>query len=236
VARPRTAKWGPPWSPSLPPCSTPRSPSMAPRGGACLWCLAQSQDDARKTGEGRWKRSTWSRLLCPLDRLHPVLIHHITIDIVDNVGVHKAALVVGARVRVGGLHGTDVAQTPCPLIHTPSPLPCQLCLFSEEEGKLGHDLWTELVTGAIAEKVLVLDSVKEDGIGFPSKDQSFAGAVAGHVESAITVVLCGLLFGPLLSRHSTRHEAGEAGRQPRGRPLVELAEGHARAAQSSSPG
>jgi hypothetical protein len=50
-------------------------------------------------------------------------------------------------------------------------------LFSEEGGKLGHDLWTELVRGAIAEKVLVLDGVEEDGIGFTSKDQSFARGV-----------------------------------------------------------
>jgi hypothetical protein len=57
----------------------------------------------------------------------------------------------------------------------------------------------ELVTGTIAEKVIVLDGVKEDGISFTIKDQSFAGAVAGHVELAITVVVCGLLLGPLLS-------------------------------------
>jgi hypothetical protein len=158
---------------------------------------------ARKTpgrlGKGQWKRSTWLRLLCPPDRLHPVVVHLITIDIINNVRIHGAAFVVGARVRVSTLYGADVAQAPRPVLHTPSPLPGQLGLFPEEGGELGHDLWTEFCAGAIAHKVLVLDGVKEDGIGFSSKDQSFAGAVSGHVKSAITIVLRGLSLGPLLS-------------------------------------
>jgi hypothetical protein len=66
--------------------------------------------------------------------------------------------------------------------------------------KNGHDLWMELVAGTIAEEVLVLDSVNEEGVGFTGRDQSFAGAVAGHVEPSIAVVLRGLLLRPLLSR------------------------------------
>jgi hypothetical protein len=33
----------------------------------------------------------------------------------------------------------------------------------------------ELVAGTIAEEVLVLDGVEEDGVGFTGKDQSLAG-------------------------------------------------------------
>jgi hypothetical protein len=95
-----------------------------------------------------------------------------------------------------------VAQTPHPVgrVQALCPLPRQLCLFLEERDKLGHDLWMELVAGTIAEEVLVVDGVEEDGIGFMSKDQSFAGAVAGHVELSITVVHRGLPLRPLSSR------------------------------------
>jgi hypothetical protein len=159
--------------------------------------------EARKTpgrlGKGQWKRSTWLRLLCPPDRLHPVVVYLITIDILNNVRIHGATFMVGAGFRVSTLHGADVAQAPHPVLHTSSPLPGQLGLFPEEGGKLGHDLWTEFGAGAIAHQVLMYDGVKEDGIGFSSKDQSFAGAVAGHVKSAITIVLHGFPRGPLLS-------------------------------------
>jgi hypothetical protein len=85
------------------------------------------------------------------------------------------------------------------VIHTSGPPPGQLGLFQEEGGKLIVDLWTEFGAGAILQEVLILDSVKEDGIGLSSKDQSFAGAVAGHVKLAVTFVFCRLPLGPFLS-------------------------------------
>jgi hypothetical protein len=163
-----------------------------------LWIVAREA----LLGEGRWRRSTWSCLPRFLDRSRPVLVHFIAIDIIDNIGIHRAVLGVGAGLRVGASQSTDMAQTPCPVgrVQALRPLPRQLCLFSEERDKLGHDLWMELVAGTIAEEVLVLYGVEEDGIGFTSKDQSFAGAVAGHVELSIAVILCGLPLRPLLSR------------------------------------
>jgi hypothetical protein len=165
-----------------------------------LWIKARATPG--RLGEGRWKRSTRSRLLHPLDRPHLVHVHLIAIDIIDNIGIHRAVLGVGAGFLVGAFQSTDVAQTPRPVgrVQALRPLPRQLCLFSEERDEFGHELWMELVAGTIAEEVLVLDGLEEDGIGFTSKDQSFAGAVAGHVELSITVVLRGLPLGPNLSR------------------------------------
>jgi hypothetical protein len=94
----------------------------------------------------------------------------------------------------------------------------------------------ELAAGTISEEVLVLDGVEEDGVGFTGDDQLFAGAVAGHVELSVLIILGGLSLRSFLSRQQTRHEAGETGREPRCRPLVELAEGHTRTEQSSRPG
>jgi hypothetical protein len=131
-----------------------------------------------------------------------------------------------------------MAQTPRPVCRVKAlcPLPRQLCLFSEERNKLCHDLWMKLVAGTISEEVLVLDGVEEDGVRFMAEDQSFPGAVAGHVEPSVAIILGGLLLRSLLSCQQTRHEAGEIDRQPRGRPLVELAEDHTPTEQSSSPG
>jgi hypothetical protein len=95
-----------------------------------------------------------------------------------------------------------MAQTPRPVsrVQALCPLPGQLCLFSEEWDKLGHDLWMELVEGTIAEEVLVLDGVEEDGVGFRGKDQLLAGTVAGHVELSVEVIFGGFPLRPLLSR------------------------------------
>jgi hypothetical protein len=132
-----------------------------------------------------------------------------------------------------------MAKTPCPVCGVKAllPLPRQLCLLSEERDKLHHDLGMELSAGTMSEEVLVLDGVKEGRVSLLGvEDQSLAWAVAGHVESSVAIILCGFLLRTLLSRQQTRHEAGEAGHQPRGRPRVELAEGHTLTEQSTSPG
>jgi hypothetical protein len=146
------------------------------RGEGLVYCPNLESREAF-LGEGRWTRSTWPCLLRPLDRPRPVLVQLIAVHVVDDVGVHRAILGVGAGLRVGAFQSTSMAQTPCPVsrIQALRPLPCQLCLFSEDRYKLGHDLWMELVAGTIAEEVLVLDGVEEDGVGFTGKDQSLAG-------------------------------------------------------------
>jgi hypothetical protein len=88
----------------------------------------------------------------------------------------------------------------------------------------------------MSEEVLVLDGLKEGGVSFSGDDQSFALAVAGHVDLSVAIILHGFLLITLLSSQHTRYEAGEAGRQPRGRPLVEFAEGHTSTEQSTNPG
>jgi hypothetical protein len=129
-------------------------------------------------------------------------------------------------------------QTPRPVcgIQALCPLPRQLSLFSEERDKLCHDLWMELAARTMSEEVLVLDGIEVGGVGFSVDDQLFAGTVAGHVDLSVAIVLGGLWLRPLLSCQQTRHEAGETGHQPRGRPLVEFAEGHTSTEQSTSPG
>jgi hypothetical protein len=131
-----------------------------------------------------------------------------------------------------------MAKTPRPVCRVKAlpPLPRQLCLFSEEQDKLCHDFWMELIAGTILEEVLFLDGVKEDGVNFTGEDQLFAGAVASHVEPSVAIILGGFLLRPLLSCQQRCHEAGGTGHQPRGRPLVELVEGHTPTEQSSSPG
>jgi hypothetical protein len=64
----------------------------------------------------------------------------------------------------------------------------------------------ELVAGTISEEVLVHDSVKEDGVGFTSEDQLSAGALAGHVEPLVAIILGGLRLDPscLVSRHAMK--------------------------------
>jgi hypothetical protein len=195
---------------------------------------------SRKTdlGETRWTRGRLPRPPLLPDCLHPLCGPFIAVHVVDDVGVHRAIPVVVAVLGIRAVQRVGMAQTPCPVCGVKAlyPLPRQLCLFSEERDKLGHDLWMELAAGTILEEVLVLDGVKEDGVGFTGDDQLFAGAVAGHIELSVAIVLGGLSLRPLLSCQQTRHEAGETGRQPRGCPLVEFAEGHTRAEQSSSPG
>jgi hypothetical protein len=125
---------------------------------------------------------------------------------------------------------------PVCVVNTLRPLPRQLCLLSENWDKLCHDLGMELAARTMSEEVLILDGVKESGVSISGKDQSLVWAVAGHVELSVAMILGGFLLRTLLSHQQTRHEAGEAGRQPRGRPLVELAEGHTSTEQSTTPG
>jgi hypothetical protein len=152
-----------------------------------------------RMGKGQWKRGM-CRLLCPPDHLHPVVVYLITIDIRDDVRIHRTAFMIGAGFWVSTLHNANVAQAPRPVLHTWGPPPGQLGLFPEEGGKLIVDLWTKFGAGAISQEVLILDSVKEDGMGLASKDQSFSGAVAGHVKLAVTIVFRCLPLGPFLSR------------------------------------
>jgi hypothetical protein len=57
-----------------------------------------------------------------------------------------------------------------------------------------------LVAGTISEEVLILDGVEEDGVGFTGEDQLFPGAVAGHIELLVAIILGGFSLRPLLSR------------------------------------
>jgi hypothetical protein len=50
----------------------------------------------------------------------------------------------------------------------------------------------ELAAGAMSEEVFVLDGIEEGGVGFSGDGQSFAWAVAGHVELSVAIVLGGL--------------------------------------------
>jgi hypothetical protein len=76
----------------------------------------------------------WPCLPRPLDRPCPVLVNFVAIDIIDNIGIHRAVLDIGAGLRVGASQSTDMAQTPRPIgrVQAICPLPRQLCLFLEE--------------------------------------------------------------------------------------------------------
>jgi hypothetical protein len=168
------------------------------------WIVYRPDPEVRKTvlREGRWIRSTWPRPPRLLDCPHPLCVQFFSVHVVDDVGVHRAVPVVGAGLRVHAVQTTGMAQTPCPVSRVKAlcPLPRQLCLFLEEWDKLCLDLWMALVAGTISEEVLILDGVEEDGVGFTGEDQLFPGAVAGHIELLVAIILGGFSLRPLLSR------------------------------------
>jgi hypothetical protein len=113
-------------------------------------------------GDGQGARSM-NRLPLPHDRLHLVfVVHLVTINVSDNVRIHRITLMVGAGVGVSTPHGVNMVQVPRPISHAP--------------GSFG----TEIGSGTILLKVLVLNSVKEGGVGLLGKDQLLTRGVAGQ--------------------------------------------------------
>jgi hypothetical protein len=101
------------------------------------------------------------RLLSPLDRLQLVVaVHLVTINVSDNVRIHGIAFMVDAGLRVSTPHGANMGQAPRPISHAP--------------GSFG----TEIGSGTILLKMLVLNSVKEGGVGLSGKDQLLRRGVA----------------------------------------------------------
>jgi hypothetical protein len=135
---------------------------------------------------------------------------------------------VAAILRIRAVQSAGMAEAPRPVcgVKTLRPLSRQLRIFSKEQDKLPHDLGMELAVGTMSEEVLVLDGIKEGGVSLSGDDQSLVWAVVGHVELSVAIILRGFLLRTPLSCQQTGHEAGEAGCQPRGHPIVELAEGH----------
>jgi hypothetical protein len=113
-------------------------------------------------GDGQGARGM-HRLPLPRDRLHlVVVVHLVTINVSDNVRIHGIAPMVGAGLRVSTPHGANMGQAPRPISHAP--------------GSFG----TEIGSGTILLKVLVLNSVKEGGVGLLGKDQLLTRGVAGQ--------------------------------------------------------
>jgi hypothetical protein len=116
-------------------------------------------------GDGQGARSMHC-LPLPRDRLHlVVVVHLLTIYVSDNVRIHGIALMVGAGLWVSTPHGANMGQAPRPISHAP--------------GSFG----TEIGSATISLKVLILNSVKEGGVGLSGKDQLLTRGVAGQPKS-----------------------------------------------------